>query len=61
RDSGEVLAKLGKLPSSRILALAPNTGNKLWIGTSEGLAWVSMTTGRIEPHLGFVREIPGSF
>ncbi|HIK43910.1 MAG TPA: transcriptional regulator, partial [Leptolyngbyaceae cyanobacterium M65_K2018_010] len=33
------------LPSSQILALSPNTGNKIWVGTGEGLGWVNLLTG----------------
>jgi ligand-binding sensor domain-containing protein len=39
------LREIPGLPSSRILELSPDTGNKVWVGTSEGLGWVSLTTG----------------
>jgi ligand-binding sensor domain-containing protein len=57
-DSGEVLGQVANLPSSNILSLSPDTGNKLWVGTKEGLAWVSLTTGLARPHYAFVRSIP---
>jgi hypothetical protein len=28
------------------------------VGTTEGLAWVSQTTGQVRPHLAFTRENP---
>jgi ligand-binding sensor domain-containing protein len=57
-DSGAVLGEVPDLPSSRVLVLSPDTGNKLWVGTTEGLAWVSQTTGQVRPHLAFTRENP---
>ncbi|MCG8362137.1 MAG: transcriptional regulator, partial [Pseudanabaenales cyanobacterium] len=55
--NGEIIGEVPNLPSGRILALSPNTGNKVWVGTSEGLAWVSMTTGRAAPHGAFVSPV----
>ncbi|PSN79114.1 transcriptional regulator, partial [filamentous cyanobacterium CCP4] len=53
-DSGELLGQVPSLPSGDILALSPNPGNKIWAGTSEGLGWVSLTTGEGNPHWGLV-------
>ena len=53
-DSGLLLGQVGQLPSQQVLAIAPDVGNKLWVGTYQGLAWVSLTTGLTRPHYGFV-------
>jgi ligand-binding sensor domain-containing protein len=60
-DSGAVLGQIPNLPSSSVLSLSPDTGNKLWVGTTEGLAWVSLTTGQVRPHFAFVRSSPSTF
>jgi ligand-binding sensor domain-containing protein len=52
--NGAVLGQVFNLPSNAILSLSPDTGNKVWVGTKEGLAWISLTTGQARPHLAFV-------
>ena len=54
--SGAMLTQVPNLPSQRILSLSPNTAHKLWIGTREGLAWLSLSTGLVRTHEGFVVE-----
>jgi ligand-binding sensor domain-containing protein len=56
-NTGAVLDEVAGLPSSRVLALAPDIGNKLWIGTSEGLAWLMPKLGTAKPHLAFSRAV----
>lgn len=57
-NTGAVLdAEVAGLPSSRVLALAPDIGNKLWIGTSEGLAWLMPKTDSAKPHIAFSRAV----
>jgi ligand-binding sensor domain-containing protein len=60
-ENGAVLGQIPDLPSSSILSLSPDTGNKLWVGTKEGLVWVSLTTGQVRPHFAFVRNGPSTF
>jgi ligand-binding sensor domain-containing protein len=45
-----VFGRVLGLPGQEIMAIAPNVGNKTWVGTGEGLAWVSSSTGRALPH-----------
>jgi ligand-binding sensor domain-containing protein len=40
------VGQIAGLPSSRVLALSADTGNKVWVGTTEGLAWVSLNDYR---------------
>ncbi len=47
---GQIAANL---PSIRVLSLSVGTAGKLWVGTSEGLAWVSMQTFRTGIHQTF--------
>jgi ligand-binding sensor domain-containing protein len=50
--------EIPNLPSSRILAIAPDTGGKLWVGTSEGLGWVNTKTFQGHTHQTFQRTNP---
>jgi ligand-binding sensor domain-containing protein len=47
---GQIVANL---PSIRVLSLSVGTAGKLWVGTSEGLAWVSMQTFHTGIHQTF--------
>lgn len=51
--NGATGGEIPNLPSSRVLTLAPEAGGKLWVGTSEGLAWVNTTTFKGYPHQTF--------
>jgi len=48
--NGAIEDQILDLPSSDVMALAPNTGNKLWIGTREGLAWVGWGRNQARSH-----------
>ncbi len=55
--NGQVEGRIAtNLPSSHIVALFPDAGGKLWVGTSQGLAWVSMQTFRTGIHNTFSRR-----
>ncbi|WP_421657718.1 ligand-binding sensor domain-containing protein [Leptothermofonsia sp. ETS-13] len=55
--SGQVDGRIAtNLPSSHIVALFPDVGGKLWVGTSQGLAWVSMQTFQTGIHNTFSRR-----
>jgi ligand-binding sensor domain-containing protein len=51
--NGEVFGEVLGLPGRQTLAISPETGNKVWVGTREGLGWVSTSTGRGVPHVGY--------
>lgn len=51
--NGATGGEIPNLPSGRILSLSPDTGGKLWVGTSEGLGWVNTTTFKGYPHNTF--------
>jgi ligand-binding sensor domain-containing protein len=55
RYNGAVVNEIPGLPSGHVLDISTNTGNKAWIGTDEGLAWVSLNSGRARPHRGLSR------
>ncbi|MFO0174586.1 MAG: two-component regulator propeller domain-containing protein, partial [Aphanizomenon sp.] len=55
--TGAVLDQVAGLPSSRVLTLVPDLGNKLWVGTMEGLAWLMPSVGQAQPHFGFGRYV----
>jgi ligand-binding sensor domain-containing protein len=53
--NGAIKEQITDLPSGNILSLSANTGNKLWVGTSEGLAWVSRNRNEARSHWTFTR------
>ena len=55
--TGALLDQVPGLPSSRVLAIAPDVGNKVWIGTTEGLAWLMPNMKQAKPHFGFTRAV----
>jgi ligand-binding sensor domain-containing protein len=51
--TGQVLRSVTQLRGRNVLSVQ---FDKVWVGTSEGLGWVSLTTGEAKPHLAFTRQ-----
>ena len=54
--NGAIVSRVPNLPSGNVLSIATDVSDKLWVGTTEGLAWVSLTTGRAVAHREFTNQ-----